>query len=189
MLLLIACGIATLWVLIDPYWNRVANTSLWIGRALTEEDFETTGGSLALPKIIQGALMEGYPSTMCLIVAFLPYVTGAMSLAVGFFYAWWAGVLLFFIPPLLRIYSGRTSISSHYLEHYIMYFMIRLARRRADYKAKGDLDRSEAADSLYNDLVQLLAIYANSGVIAPWIKRAESAPCGKTNYLIDLKKE
>jgi hypothetical protein len=176
--------IATYLTALGPYWNRLANTSLWIGRALTDPEFETTGGSLALPKITQAALMEGFPSNMYLITAFSPYVSGALSGVIGFLYSWWVAVFIFLGSPLVSILIARKS--SRDIEHFIMYLMHRIANRTANYKVKGDKNRIEAGESIYNDLSKLLSIYANSGVKAPSAKLAGSAPCGDPSYLLRL---
>ena len=56
----------------------------------------------------------------------------------------------------------------------------------ADYAAKGDAQRSEAAHDLAQKLEGLLEIYLNSGVPAPTVKESRKAPHGEPKHLYYL---
>jgi hypothetical protein len=175
MVLWIALSIALIAGLLDPFAGRLHATSLWAGKALVDSEFAS-----AFPSGLQDSLTGHRLSKYCLFVTSLPY-TAAI---VGFFHSWWGGVVAFISSIIVAAISNRTPLASHTVDRYIAFLMEYAYQRSADYAAKGDMQRAKAAKDLAGDLQGLFTIYLNSGVPAPTLTEARSAPHGDPEFLI-----
>lgn len=177
MILWISLGIAVIGGLLQPFCGRLQGTGLWAGKALVPAE-----AASSYPQGIQDALTDGWPSTITLLGGLVPFA----ALVIGFFHAWWAGILAFVFSLFVSEFAKRTAIASQTVDRYIAILMDHANRRGADYAAKGDLQRADAANEIGQQLEELLGLYMNSGVPAPSVKEARNAPYGEPEYLLDV---
>jgi hypothetical protein len=90
----------------------------------------------------------------------------------------------FILSLIVAAISDRTPVAARTVDRYITVLTEHARRRSADYAAGGDAQRAEAVKDLAKDLEGLLAIYLNSGVPAPTMIQAGSAPHGDPEFLI-----
>lgn len=177
MALWIALGFALVGGLLDPFASRLQATGLWAGKALAPPETAS-----AFPRGIQDALTGGWPSMLPLAVTALPYTAAA----IGFFHAWWAGLLALFTALLTGAIAGRTSIAPRTLDYYLAHLTGNAHRRSADYALKGDAQRAEIMKETAQELQGLLANYVGSGVPAPTLNEACRTPHGEPDYFLKM---
>ncbi|MEI9934485.1 MAG: hypothetical protein WDM71_06445 [Ferruginibacter sp.] len=173
----IGLGIAFIFGLLHPFAERLQCTSLWVGKVLVPTEL-----SSAYPSGLQAALTNGWPSTYIVVVNFLPYV----SSIIAFFYVWWAALIVFIISAFFSAIFGKTQITSHKVERYIAILIDHIQNEIANYKKRGDFDRSEASENLNKELAELLILYLKSEIRVPTMKQAKAAPYGDRYYLLNL---
>jgi len=178
MTLWIALSIGLIGGLFRPFGERFRGTGLWAGKALVPPE-----AASAYPTGIKDAITDGWPSTIGLVTAILPFA----SLLIGSFHAWWGGISSFVISLFVGEVVKRTSIAPRSVDYYLAIFLSHANRRKADYAARGDMQRAEAAEGLGRQLQQILNMYMNSDVPAPTVKEARNAPYGEAESLLELQ--
>jgi hypothetical protein len=173
--LYIALVLAMVYGLLDPFCSRLQAASLWAGKALTSPELATSA-----PRGLQEALTDGWPSTVILIGPLFLYAAAL----VAFFYHWWAAPLVFVFGVFVCVIAKSTPIASHALERYLMLLMSHASQRSADYAAKGDSERADAARQLTSDMQALLQLYVGTNVPVPTWKQAQDAPFGEPGSLL-----
>lgn len=161
--------------LLGTLGGRLQAAGLWAGKALTAPE-----ASLAMPRGIQDAITHGWPSTVGLLSSASPYLAGVA----GFLESWWAGPLAFVAALSARRLLQTGPTSPALLEWYLARFVEHALRREADFRAKGDLTRADAASELAADLERLLGLYIGTGTVAPTLAVAREAPFGNEEYLL-----
>jgi hypothetical protein len=136
----------------------------------------------AYPQGLQDALTDGWPSTVGFVGGLLPVAAAV----IGFFHAWWAGILALFVAIGTSAIAERTPIASPYVERYLTLLVDHLNNRRVNFKITNDAEREAAAAGLLEKLNQLQALYMGSRVLAPDISTAKAAPYGDEYFLLDL---
>ena len=184
MCLWIALVVSLFSGLLQPFAGRLQATGLWAGKALVPPEAATS-----YPSGKRDALTKGWPSTVGLIVGLLPFA----AVVIGLFHAWWAGILAFAVSPCIAGIDDSLSrqrgisIAPITLERYLVLLKEHIDKRSADYAVKGDLKLMEAAKSISVDLEELLKLYIGTGVPAPKMKQARSAPYGNPGYFLTKK--
>ena len=153
---------------LSSYGSRWQATSLWAGKALAPADSVS-----AMPRGIQDALMHGPESWFGIAVPFTVICLGIAS----FWIAWWTPIALWFVYGLAWTLADRTFVPRS-LDWYLLRFQNILANREADFAKRSDALRADATKSIRESLVDLYLIYQGSGVLAPSMERARSAPHG-----------
>lgn len=175
MWLWIALSLASFAGLLSPFTDRLYDTSLWAGRALTPPELAT-----ASPRGLQEAITAGWPSTLMFIISTLKI----SAVILGFCHTWWAGFVVYCASGCIVAIAKLTPIASRSLERYLMILLSHAVRRHADYSLKKDAIRAEAARDLIEGLTSLLEFYKGSGVPVPTAKQAKAAPCGDVAFLL-----
>jgi hypothetical protein len=179
MWLLIAMSLALCYGLLRPFSDRLQDTSLWAGKALSPPET-----ALANPSGVQAPLVAGWPSNLIFGTACL----GVLAVVAGFVYAWWAAIGTVLALGVLTGIAKQTPIAPRVLERYLAILHSHALRRAADYSVKGDTMRAEAARDLAIELEDLLTTYLGSGVPAPSSQLAKSAPFGEREFLMNQLK-
>ena len=135
-----------------------------------------------MPRGIQDALADGWPSTVGLVVPLLPFVAAI----VGFFYAWWFAFVAFFGAGLLSVLWGKTRFVPRTVDWYLTILAQHAQRRQADYQKSNDALRADAAEHIANVVQELRLLYLGTGIPAPTMEQAQAAPHGQEEYLLDL---
>jgi len=148
--------------------------SLWLGKALVAPEF-----AVAMPRGLQEPLTAGWPSTLFL-TSSLPLIATIL----GFIHAWWAGLAIFFVAPLISSIAELTPIASHSLEHYLTILSQYAMNRATDFTKKGDTERADAARDLANDVQKLICLYIGSSIPAPTWSQAQKAPFGDSSFFL-----
>jgi hypothetical protein len=169
-----SCSCGSVWPT-RPFCSRLQAASWCAGKALTPHELATSA-----PRGLQEALTDGWPSTA---IVTGPLFIWAAAL-VAFFYHWWAVPLVYVFAIVVAVIAKSTKLSSHALERYLMLLMDHASQRSADYAAKGDSERAEAARQLTSDMQGLLRLYIGTNVPAPSWKQAQSAPFGEPASLL-----
>jgi len=169
-----ALAVAVIGSLVAPFAHRLQGTSLWAGRVLVSPE-----ASHALPRGLQAALMDGWPSNIGLLLN-LPFIAAAL----GFVYAWWGGILVFAVSMAVSTLAGRTPLASNKLERYLVLLWGHAQQRAADYQMRGDRDPANAVRYLSNEVQTLLSLYAGSGVKAPDVLEAKQTRFGDRESLL-----
>lgn len=187
MLLYISIAVVIIGALINPYINRLDDASIWLSKAIAsvnEDDFS----SRTLKKLNWGtrlALRTGgtwWFSALETIIPLLLFV----GVGLGFFYAWWAGILAFIVYIFFYGIGQYSNLFSKRADYYIMFYMTRLMKRAANYAKRNDFVRADAAKELSNELKELLPIYLDTDIQVPDTKTAKACPTGDKYYLYDL---
>jgi len=161
--------------LFDPFCSRLQAASLWAGKALTPPEM-----AVSAPRGLQEALTDGWPSTIILVGPLLSCAAAASA----FVYHWWAAPIVIIFSIVVAAIAKATRLAPHALERYLMLLTAHASQRGADYAAKGDSERAEAAHELASDIQRLLRLYVGTGVPAPTWKQAQSAPFGDPCHLL-----
>jgi hypothetical protein len=175
MWLWITIPISLLAGLLAPFSDRLNNTSLWAGKALTPPDLAAVN-----PRGLQEPLTAGWPSTLIFVSSSLPIVAAI----VGFVHAWWAGFVVYLSTVVIIVIAKRTPLASHRVERYLMILLSHASQRSANYALRGDTKRAEAARDLASQMTDLLRLYVNSGVLAPASRQVRNAPFGNPGWLL-----
>ena len=187
MLLYISIAVVIVGALVNPYINRLDDASIWLSKAIAsvnEDDFS----SRTLKKLNWGtrlALRTGgswWFSTLEFIIPLLLFV----GVGLGFFYAWWAGILAFVLYIFFYGIGQYSNLFSKRADYYIMFYMTRLMKRAANYAKNNDFIRADAAKELSDELKELLPIYLDTFIQVPDTKTAKACPTGDKYYLYDL---
>ena len=179
MYLLLAIFSAAIFAVLNPISTALFDTSLWVAKILLPADFEENPSSKQALIIGQAALMEGWLSN-------LPFVSTLLliaSLIFGFLNSWWAGIVIPFSAIVLGtilklVFTRPVGYYLHMLYH-------KMVNRAADYRAKNDYERSEAAQSYCDDLVNLIALYESSNVRPPNPNQLKNNPYGDIYYWLE----
>lgn len=175
MWLWISVAVAVAGGLISPFGERLQAVGLWAGKALVPPEAEAS-----LPRGVQDALTDGWPSTVGFVGSFAPFGAGL----VGFFHAWWMGVAAFFIAFIVSAVAGQTRIASPYLERYLVLLLGHAQRRMAGFEAEGDQERMDLTADLVSQLEELVELYGGTRVPVPTINQAREAPHGDKRFLL-----
>ncbi len=178
MFLYISFFIALISGLVQPFCSRLHATGLWAGKALVPPE-----AASAYPQGIQDALTDGWPSSVGLIGAILPFI----ALIIGFLHAWWVGILALFLSLFIAVFAKRLPIAAKTVDRYLAILLDHANRRGADYALKGDEQRAEVAHDIGQQLEDLLSLYLDSGIHAPTVKEARQAPFGDPEFLYQTR--
>ena len=158
----------------SAFGERLQATSLWAGKALCPPEMKD-----AAPRGLQSAINDGWPANVGCITSLLPLAAAA----VGFLHKWWVGLAILAGWFLINYLVSRTRLVPRSVDWYLLLFVNHANRRHANFVRDGDLLRAEAAEELSNGLQRLLDLYVGTGVLAPTITEARSAPMGDESYL------
>lgn len=176
IILLLSIGLALIAGLIKPFAGRLQATGLWAAKALVPEEMKE-----AHPRGLQDALTDGWPSNVGFLGGMLPFLAAVL----GFFHAWWAGILALVVAVLASAIAERIPVASPYVERYLTLLAEHLNNRRANFKKIGDTEREAAAAELLEQLAELRALYTGSCVLAPDVSTAKAAPFGDRYFLLE----
>lgn len=177
MWLWVSLGVAVIGGLQNPFAKRLQATGLWAGKAIVPSEARK-----ALPRGVQDALTDGWPS----MVSVIGSMTSLLAGIIGFFHAWWMGPAAFIIGITVAGASGRTELAPSSVERYLVFLLGHLYRRKEGHESAGDKERSGLAVSLAAELEKLVAIYGDTGVPAPTMTLAKEAPHGDPRYLLRI---
>jgi hypothetical protein len=176
--LLAASGLALLYAIFKPLGDGLFDTSAWVAKMLTPPDADEESAK-RLMKFGQAALMEGWLSNIPFIASILFFA----SIAVSFFYHWWAPIIMYFVAGTLgvltKLFWGRS------VSFYLSFIHHKMVNRRVDYKRDNDVERFEAADSYCKDLQQVMLLYDGSGLRPPTPKQLKDVPNGDLSYWLE----
>jgi hypothetical protein len=176
MFLLLAGGLAVVYAALKPLSDGLFDTSMWVAKMLTSPDAEENKTTQQFVKMGQAALMEGWLSN-------IPFVTTIVffsSILSGFMYRWWGGVVICCVSVVLGALTK--SLYRRPVSYYLPLLFHKMVNRAVDYRAKNDIERSEASDSYCEDLKQIIVLYQNSPVKPPSAKELERIPYGDLYY-------
>lgn len=174
----IAIGLAVACALLSPFGARLASTSLWLGKTMVPPE----AASVA-PRGLQSEINEGWPGWLGFANGVLPIV----AILLGFVHAWWGGILVYVAYGVVANIAKRSALAPHTVDYFILIFLQNMVRRQADYTAKGDLLRAEAASDVADLIDAVLKCYINSGILAPTMAEARGAPLGEIDFLRNLQ--
>ena len=178
MLLWISLAIALVAGAFRPFGSRLHATGLWAGKALVPEEIAQDVAH-EMPRGAQDAITAGWPSFVGLVTSVLPLIAAI----VGFFHAWWAGLVALVMSIAVATIVGRTNLQPRAVDSYLFILLENVARRRADFLVKGDQLRAEAGEKFLGDLQELTKAYFGSGIPAPTYEIAKRTPLGDRDYL------
>lgn len=177
--LFIAMGLALLYAILKPLSDGLLDTSAWVAKILAPTDIEENENTKQFLKFGQASLMEGWLSN----IPFITYIVLFSSIITGFIYHWWGGILMYFISvtlgALTKILWGRS------VSYYLPLLYHKMVNRAADYKAKNDVERLEASESLCRDLQQIIVLYQGSRLRPPTPKQLKDIPCGDLHFWLE----
>ncbi len=161
MLLLIAFAFAIVHVALKPLADGLYDTSMWLAKIIGPPRTDDPKVDRLNLKIGQAALMDGWLSN----IPFVESILLPVATIVGFIYAWWAGPAVFifdiFLGVLANLVYGRSC------SHYLYLIHMKMCNRVADYLAKADETRSEAAQSMLIDIEKVMSVYHESRLRPP----------------------
>lgn len=174
MWLWLAIAIALVSGVLSAFGGRLQATGLWAGKVLTPPESATD-----LPRGLQDALTDGWPSTLGMISGLLPFAAGVL----GFIHAWWAAILAFLVAMIASSVFQRSQVAPSNVDRYLLLLLGHAQRRHANFLARGDHLRASAAADLSEQLEALYFKYRGTGVPAPTIQMAQAAPFGEPDSL------
>jgi len=175
MWLWIGVSIAVVAGFLYPFGSRLQATGLWVGKMLVPPH-----AAAAYPRGLQDAVTDGWPSWIGPGISALPFIAAGFALI----YSWWAAILAFLLSSLVGAIVSRIPVAPKTLDWYLARLFEHAERRAADYSARHDESRAAAAAKLAAQLKDVLALYLGSGVCAPTMKQASSAPHGEPSHLL-----
>lgn len=177
--LAVAIGLAVVSIVLRPMSDGLLDTSMWVAKILAPIDAEENEATKQLLKFSQAALLEGWLSN----IPFIATIALLVSVVSGFVYRWWVGVLVLFVSVMLGVLTKLLRTRS--VVYYLTLIYHKMANRAADYRKQGDLERLEAAESLCEDLVELIVLYQNSGLRPPSPEQLNDVPFGDLTYWLE----
>jgi len=157
------------------FLTRLHATGLWAGKAITPAELPGQ-----LPMGLQDALTHGWISR----AVFLGVVFRCFAILVGFMAVWWMALGAYLIIRGTIVVAERFPIPTPLLEPYLEILHAHATRRAKGFNVAGDEEREFLATDLAKDVQDLLDLYAGSGVPAPTVIEALSAPIGDHSYLL-----
>ena len=180
--LLAASALALLYAIIKPLSDGLFDTSAWVAKMLTPPDADEESAKRFM-KFGQAALMEGWLSNIPFIASILFFA----SIAVSFFYHWWAVIVIYFLTAtlaeLMKLFWGRS------VSYYLAFIYHKMLNRAVDYKRDNDVERFEAADSYRKDLERILVLYEGSRLRPPTPKQLKDVPNGDLSYWLEAHEQ
>ena len=182
MLTYFALFFSLIYAVLKPFSDGLLDTSLWVGKILTEQFEDSSEEILKLQKkkmkSIQLGLLDGWPSFF---VAMPIYLT-VLALGLGFWANWKIGLIVFgvlvvdfiIIKPLL----------SKPIDFFLEIILKRMTNRYANYIKKNDLVRADVTKELCDNLEELLALYFNKKIFPPDTQKIKEVPYGDKLYLL-----
>jgi ABC-type multidrug transport system fused ATPase/permease subunit len=171
--------LALVYVALKPLGDGLTDTSAWAAKVMAPPgsgDNDTTKQYL---RFAQAALMDGWLSN----VPFFNTIAMVAALVFAALYHWWAALIVFvvavFIGTSTKIIWGRS------VSHYLLYMHARLLNRAATYRQKNDNERAEAAESMANELQQIIAVYTNASLRPPTAKQLQAMPYGDVSFYLN----
>ena len=179
MLLGISILMAIIHSLLKPLGEGLSNTSMWVTKILAPIDSEDNEVTKQFMRIGQAALMDGWLSN----IPFISTILFFLSIATAFFFSWWAAIAVFLLCIVLDSITNLLMIRS--VTYYLIFIHHKMINRVADYKAKSDIERYDAAESFSKDLEKIISIYQNSTLKPPTPEQLKEIPFGDVCYWID----
>lgn len=188
MLLYISIGLAIISGVINPFINRIDLASIWLSKVLSAPPDEIGSEIMnkRLERINHMALRTGGGWILGTLETIIPYTIFA-AIIVGFFYAWWLGILVYIISLIINSIVELSTLYPKFVDYYILFYYKRLINRAADYSKKNDFIRAEAATEYSDNLKQLLSIYSDQPISVPDTNISKDCPSGDKYYLLNLK--
>ena len=101
----------------------------------------------------------------------------------GFLYKWWAGIAVLascvILGVLAKLLWGRS------VSYYVALLYHKMINRAADYRRDGDLERLEAAESVCNELREIIVLYEGTRLRPPTPKQLADMPYGDLFYWLE----
>jgi len=174
MYLLIAIGLALAYAILKPLSDGLLDTSKWVAKLFAPADADSHGSSATRLLLLgQAALMDGWLSN----VPFITTILFFLSIIFGFVHNWWwGGILVFFVSVNLGVLAKL--VWTRPVSHYLHFLHHKMVNRAADYKAKNDLERSNACELYCSHLQRMIVLYQGSGLRPPTPKQLNAIPYG-----------
>jgi hypothetical protein len=177
--LVVAIGLAVVSVVLRPLSDGLLDTSMWVAKILAPSDTEENEATKQLLKVGQAALLEGWLSNIPLMAT----TALCVSTMAGFIYRWWGGIAVLFASVALGVLAKLLRTRS--VSYYLVYIYHRMASRATDYGRQCDLERLEAAESLCEDLRDIILIYQGSRLRPPTPEQIKEVPYGDLTYWLE----
>jgi hypothetical protein len=181
MFLLIAMALALVYAMLKPLSDGLMDTSRWVAKILAPADLDQLDADSRKQflRVGQAALMEGWLSN----VPFGNTILLISATIIGFFHSWWRGIVVFLAAVVLGELARILWLRS--VSHYLLFLLHKMTNRASDYRAKNDVERSEACESFCRDLQQIIAIYQGSRLRPPSSKQLANVPYGDWYYWLN----
>jgi len=179
MYLLIAIGIAIIYIILHPLSDGLIDTSMWVSKILAPSETEDNDYGKHFLKMGQAALMKGWLSN----IPFFTNILFCLCIVVGFLYSWWGGILMLFILLIFGSLANLFMIRS--VSYYLVFISHKMVNRAVYYKRKNDIERYNASESYCKDLQIIINIYQDSQIKPPNSKQLKKNPFGDIHYWLN----